>query len=160
MEENQSNQVHFKRVDAKNVLEICQLSDTLSEDQRRAVADNAVSIAQGHCSDNAWMRAIYLDNTPIGFIMLHIGADWADGIDCPGIFLWRFMIAKEYQGKGYGKIAMNLLIEHLRALGIPKLYTSYHLGNESPEEFYSNLGFKPTGEFYGDEPEVILLISS
>jgi len=53
MGEDNSNQVHFKRIDAQNVLEICQLSVTLSENQRKAVADNAVSIAQRFCSKNA-----------------------------------------------------------------------------------------------------------
>jgi len=67
---------------------------------------------------------------------------------------------KGLPGNRNGKIAMKLLIEHLRALGVTKLYTSYHLGKGSPEEFYSNLGFNPTGEFYGDEPEVVLLINS
>ena len=156
MNQNQALQVHFKRLDAQNVLEICQLSSTLSANQRMAVADNAVSIAQAHCSENAWMRAIYLGQTPIGFVLLHIGSDWEDGIDCPGVFLWRFMIAKQYQGQGYGKIAIKVLTNHLKNLGIPRLYTSYHLGKGSPEGFYRRLGFKPTGDFYGDEPEVVL----
>lgn len=67
--------IHFVHLSAKNVLEIYQISQSLSVEQRQAVADNAVSIAQGHCSEHAWMRAIYLDQTPVGFIMLHIGAN-------------------------------------------------------------------------------------
>lgn len=152
------NDIHFKRITAETVLTICELSRTLSEEQQGAVADNAISIAQAHFSQNVWMRAIYNDSLPIGFIMLHIGSDWADGIDCSGVFLWRFMIAKPFQGQGYGRRAIKCLIEHLRALGIPELYTSYHLGVGSPEEFYKNLGFVPTGEYYGDEPEVVLRI--
>lgn len=148
--------LHFKRLDPQNVLDVCRLSYTLSEEQRNAVADISISIAQGHCSKNAWMRAIYLDKTPIGFIMLHIGSDWDDGIDCPGVFLWRFMISKEYQGQGHGRTAIKILIDHLKALGVPRLYTSYHLGKGSPEDFYSKLGFKPTGDYYGDEPEVVI----
>jgi len=150
--------LHFVRITSNNVLEICQMSQTLSNGQRRAVSDNAVSIAQGHCSENSWMRAIYLDQTPVGFIMLHIGSDWEDGIDCAGVFLWRFMIAKPYQGKGYGRGAIELLISQLRAMGVPELYTSYDLGPASPKSFYDSLGFKPTGDFYGDEPEVVLKI--
>lgn len=152
------NDIHFKRITAETVLTICQLSQTLSEEQQDAVADNAVSIAQAHFSDNVWMRAIYKGAIPIGFIMLHIGSDWGDGIDCPGVFLWRFMIAKPFQGQGYGRMALENLIDHLRALGIPELYTSYHLGSGSPEMFYKNLGFVPTGEYYGEEPEVVLKV--
>ncbi len=152
--------IHFERITSTNVLDVCALSDTLSSEQRQAVVDNARSIAEGHCSENAWIRAVYADTQLIGFIMLHIGSDWADGIDCPGVFLWRFMIGGPYQGKGYGREAMLFLIRQLRSLGIPELYTSYHLGKGSPEGFYNRLGFVPTGDFYGDEPEVVLRISA
>lgn len=120
------------------------------------VADNALSIAQAHFSENAWMRAIYADDTPIGFLLLHIGSDYEDGIDCPGVFLWRLMIAGPYQGLGYGRRAMERLFDHLRALGVPRLYTSCGLGEGSPEGFYKRLGFRPTGEMYGDEIELML----
>jgi diamine N-acetyltransferase len=150
------DEIHFERITARTVLEICRLSETLPPEQREVVADNAVSIAQGHFSENAWMRAIYAGEQPVGFIMLHIGSDWADGIDCPGVFLWRLMIAAPYQNRGVGRGAIRLLIRHLRALGVPALYTSYHLGEGSPERFYQGLGFVPTGETYGDEPEVVL----
>jgi diamine N-acetyltransferase len=150
--------VHFERITAKTVIEICDLSATLSEEQRKCVADNALSIAQAHFSENAWIRAIYADEKPIGFIMLHIGSDWSDGIDCPGIFLWRFMIAGPYQGRGFGATAMHLLIQHLRSFGIPELYTSYDPGETGPGAFYQRLGFVPTGEYYGDEPEAVLKV--
>lgn len=150
--------VHFVRLSANNVLKICDLSDTLNKEQRRFVVDNARSIAQAHYSNQVWMRAIYDEETPVGFFMLHLGSNWDDGIDCPGVFLWRFMIAEPFQGKGYGKAAINLLIKHLRAFGIPELYTSYHLGEGGPENFYRQLGFLPTGEYYGDEPEAVLKI--
>jgi diamine N-acetyltransferase len=120
------------------------------------VTDNAISIAQAHCSENAWMRAIYADNELVGFIMLHTGSDYDDGIDCAGVFLWRFMIAGPYQGKQYGRQAIERLLAHLRAQGIPELYTCCGLGEQSPEEFYKHLGFTPTGEMYGDEIELVL----
>ena len=75
--------VHFERINARNILKICDLSDTLSDQQRKMVANNAVSIVQAHCSENAWLRAIYAGEILIGLIMLHIGSDYADGIDCP-----------------------------------------------------------------------------
>jgi diamine N-acetyltransferase len=154
--ENTLPDVHFKRINAQTVVEICKLSETLSPQQRLMVTDNAISIAQAHFSENAWMRAIYTDDTPVGFIMLHIGSDYDDGIDCPGVFLWRLMIAAPFQGKGYGRQAIERLLDHLRAQGVTELYTSVHLGEQSPEAFYKGLGFEPTGEYYGDEPELKL----
>jgi diamine N-acetyltransferase len=66
------------------------------------------------------------------------------------------MIARPYQGMGYGTQAMPLLIAHLRALGIPALYTSRGLGEGSPLGFYQRLGFERTGDHYGAEPELVL----
>jgi diamine N-acetyltransferase len=151
--------IHFKRITAQTVIPICQLSETLPPAQRQMVTDNAISIAQAHFSESCWLRAIYADDTPIGFIMLHIGSDYDDGIDCPGVFLWRFMIAAPYQGLGYGRQALDRLLDHLRAQGTPELYTCCGLGEASPEGFYKQLGFAPTGEWYGDEVELKLVIS-
>jgi diamine N-acetyltransferase len=151
--------VHFVRVTARTVLQVCALSETLTPAQRRMVADNAVSIAQGHFSESAWMRAIYADETLVGFIMLHTGSDYDDGIDCPGVFLWRLMIAGPYQGKGYGRRAMERLLAHLRSQGISELYTSVGLGDASPEGFYRQFGFERTGDRYDDQPELKLTLS-
>jgi len=41
--------------------------------QRGLVAPNAVSIAQAHFAPEAWIRAIYADEAPVGFVMLE---DW------------------------------------------------------------------------------------
>lgn len=148
--------IHFMRITATTMNQICDLSDTLSPAQRRMVAPNVRSIAEAHFSPSAWMRAVYADDTPIGFIMTHTGSDYEDGIDCPGVFLWRFMIASAYQGKGHGKRALEKLIQHLKAMGIPLLYTSYGEGEGSPGGFYQKLGFTPTGGYYGDEIEIVL----
>lgn len=148
--------IHFARITARTVRAVCRLSETLTPQQRKMVADNAVSIAQAHCSENAWIRAVNAGDTPIGFIMLHFGSDYDDGIDCPGVFLWRFMIAGPYQGKGYGKKAMESLFAHLRSQGARELYTSCGAGEASPEGFYRKLGFVATGEMYDDEIELVL----
>ena len=155
-----SREVHFKRVTAGTVLDVCRLSETLPPAQRAMVADNALSIAQAHCSESAWVRAIYADSELVGFIMLHFGSDYEDGIDCPGVFLWRMMIASPFQGKGYGTRAMERLLAHLRSMGVRELFTSWGLGDASPEGFYQRFGFMPTGDHYDDEPEFVLKLGS
>jgi diamine N-acetyltransferase len=150
--------IHFMHITAATLNQICKLSETLSPTQRHMVADNVVSIAEAHFSDSAWFRAIYADDTPVGFIMTHTGSDYEDGIDCPGCFLWRFMIAGPYQSKGYGKLALEKLVQHLKAMGIPLLFTSCEQGEGSPEGFYRKLGFTPTGEYYGDQIELVLRV--
>ncbi|KAA3663772.1 MAG: GNAT family N-acetyltransferase [Chloroflexi bacterium] len=60
--------------------------------QDNFVAPNAVSIAQAHFDDKAWFRAIYADETPVGFVMLF------DDAEKPFYYLWRYMIDAKYQG--------------------------------------------------------------
>ena len=152
--------IHFMHITATTMNQICDLSNTLSPAQHKMVADNVRSIAEAYFSPSAWMRAIYADDTPIGFIMTHTGSDYEDGIDCPGIFLWRFMLAGPYQRKGYGRRALGKLVEHLKAMGIPLLRTSCGQGEGSPEGFYRKLGFTPTGDFYGHEIELVLNVDN
>lgn len=151
--------IHFMHITSANWKAVCKLSDTLSPAQRRMVADNVRSIAEAHFSESAWMRAIYADDIPVGFIMTHTGSDYEDGIDCPGVFLWRLMIGGPFQGLGYGEKAMDKLVKHLQAMGIPLLYTSCGQGEGSPEGFYKKLGFLPTGEYYDHEIELVLDLS-
>ncbi len=148
--------VYLKRITSANLFPVLALSETLSADQRKMVADNSVSLAQAYCSENAWVRAVYMNEDPIGFIMMHYGGEIEEGILCPGAFLWRFMIAGPYQGKGYGRTALNLVVQQLKAQGYRELYTSAGQGEGSPLEFYKRLGFVPTGEILEDEVELLL----
>lgn len=148
--------VTLREVTIKNLHDVIELSDTLSEEHKRMVASNAVSIAQAHYSPHAWYRAIYADETPVGFLMLHIGADdyW---IDYDGYFLWRFMIAAPYQRMGFGKKALQLLIDYIASQGASELRTSCGEGEGSPEGFYRSLGFERDGDWYDDEVGLTLI---
>jgi len=142
--------VTLRELTPEDVVTICRLSDTLSPAHRRMVADNAISIAQGHCAGaDAWMRAIYADERPVGFVMLDLEDAWAG--DDPGPFLWRFMIAGPEQGNGYARAALSQVIAWTRARGGRRLTTSCGQGDGSPEGFYRRLGFEPTGDWIDDE---------
>jgi diamine N-acetyltransferase len=144
-----NSQVSLREVTEKTVRRICNLSDTLVGPQRKMVAHNAVSIAQAHFAKHAWFRAIYADETPVGFIMLN------DDADEPVYFLWRLMIATPYQKLGYGRRAVELLIEYVKTRpGAKELLVSCGEGEGSPEGFYRALGFERTGEM--EEDEVVL----
>ena len=136
---NNAASVTLREITAETVVPICKLSDTLSAEQKNFVASNAQSIAQAHYSKHAWFRAIYADETPVGFIMLY------DSPEEREYFLWRLMIAGPYQGLGYGEKAMRLLIEYARMRpGVKELLASCEEGEGSPEGFYKKLGFTRT----------------
>ena len=143
--------VSLREVTAETVRSICKLSDTLSDAQKHMVAPNAVSIAEAHFSEHAWFRAIYADDTPVGFVMLYIGPD-DEGSPDEVHFLWRYMIDARYQKLGFGKRALDLLIEHVRSRpNAHELSLSCHPGGDGPEPFYRQYGFSRTGEFMGGE---------
>ena len=118
----------------------------VAKGQRRFVASNAVSIAQAHFSPEAWFRAIHAGETPVGFLMMSVNLEHGE------YYLWRFMIDARHQGKGYGRRAMELLIEHVKGQPKAKELTLSHVpGDGSPEGFYRKLGFEHTGEEEGEE---------
>ena len=138
--------VSLREVTGETVRAICRLSDTLAPPQNHMVAPNSVSIAEAHVEPCAWFRAIYADETPVGFIMLY------DNPEEPVYFLWRLMIAAPHQGKGYGRKAVELLIERVRTRpGAKELLVSCEEGDGSPEGFYQKLGFNRNGKMYDDE---------
>jgi len=102
---------------------------------------NAYSIAQAHFAPDAWFRGIYAGETPVGFALLSVIPDKAE------YFLWRFMIDHRCQRRGYGRRAMQLLIEHVRGLPAAKeFYLSHLRGNHAAAALYESLGFRYTGE--------------
>jgi len=139
--------VSLREVTAETVRAICSLE--VSPEQRGYVAPNAVSIAQAHFEPRAWFRAVYAGEQPVGFVMLH------DDPEKREYYLWRFMIGAEHQGKGYGRAALDLVVEHVRGRpGADALVSSYVPGEHGPRDFYVGYGFVETGEV--DEGEVVI----
>lgn len=145
--------VSLREVTADTVGPICRLSDTLPEQQKRMVAPNAYSIAQAHFEKHAWFRAIYAEETPVGFVMLY------DDPEKEHVYLWRFMIAGPHQKKGFGRKAIELILERARArTNVREVRASYVPVEGGAGPFYRKLGFEPTGEMDGDEVEIRLVL--
>lgn len=137
----------LREVTDENLFAVAKLSETLTSGQQRCVAANAVSVAQGLVTGSGWFRAIYADEAPIGFVMVAMHVPEIAPKDQPAAFLWRFMIAKEWQHQGYGAAVLDQLVELLRERGYTTLYTSCETGeDEGPIGFYLRYGFDDTGE--------------
>jgi diamine N-acetyltransferase len=73
----------------------------------------------------------------------------------PEYYLWRFMIDQRYQRLGFGRRAMEILIEHVKKRpGATELLTSCVQDDGGPQPFYESLGFVFTGAF--DDGEAVL----
>ena len=116
------------------------------------VAANSVSLAQALFAPDAWYRAICVGDEPVGFVMLEDESLRTPPPADPAIGVWRFMIDARFQGRGIGRAALLLVIDHVRRRGAFRtLQVSYVPGPGCPEPFYRRLGFRPTGRMEGSE---------
>ena len=81
----------------------------VTKEQERFVASNAVSIAQAYFSADAWFRAIYADETPVGFLMLSEEPDEGE------YFLWCLMVDAQYLGPLFIGSMVEMVLEVPRA---------------------------------------------
>jgi diamine N-acetyltransferase len=146
--------ISLRDVTAQTVREVCKLV----ADPPGYVAPNAVSIAQAYFHPEAWFRAVYADDVPVGFVMLEDSARLPEPPAEHTVFLWRFMIDAPLKGRGFGRAALRLVIDDLRTRypGLKTFGTSCAQGPHCPRPFYESLGFVFTGEV-DDEEEVLAL---
>ena len=118
-------------------------------DQERFVASVAASLRDAAAApeEHPWYRAVYGDGEPVGFVMLAR----PPGGRCT---LWRLLVDERHQGRGVGRAVLAQVADRVRARGGTELLTSCVPGPGSPEPFYEDLGFTPTGEV--DDGEVVL----
>ena len=96
--------------------------------------------------------AIYADGRLVGFCMFAVIPEDEDEDD--RYYLWRFMIDKNEQGKGYGQAALQEIICYFRELGADRLLLSTEPENECGLHIYHKAGFRETGCI--DDGEVVL----
>ena len=146
-------QVSLREITADTVRAVMRLAVT--EYQTRFVASNAWSLGQALFAPDAWYRAIYLGDEPVGFVMLSDESLLDPVPENPEVEVWRLMVDAKHQHKGIGRAAMLQVIAHVRSKGLfKKLSISYVPEEGSPEELYLSLGFRPTGEV--DDGEVVM----
>jgi diamine N-acetyltransferase len=124
------------------------------EDQSHFVASNLYSIAEAQFGDDDeghwdfYPFGIYDGNTPVGFVMYGYNFEHTK----QQAFIIRLMVDESHQGKGYGRFAMEKLLEIFR--GDERIHTvgiSYEPENELARQLYARLGFIETGEFLNNE---------
>jgi diamine N-acetyltransferase len=72
-------------------------------------------------------------------------------------FIQRLMVDEKFQGKGYGRFAMEKMIEIFRSdERIQEVGISYEPHNEGARKLYASVGFVETGEMVEEEVVAVL----
>lgn len=135
--------VELREITSETVRAVCSLE--VAEEQRGFVAPNALSIAEAHFTPHHWMRAIYADGDPAGFLLTY------EDPEEDSFWVWRFMVDARRQQQGIGRQAMELLLDRWRSLGVTAAALSVIPANRKTIAFYQSLGFQLTGEEEGRE---------
>lgn len=141
--------VIFKEVDRNNFWECIDIS--VSDEQVDFVTSNAVSIAQAKVQPECKPLIIYNDDIMVGFLMYCIDED--DG----EYWIYRLMIDKNHQSKGYGKEAFSKLLEIIKEdKSHNKIFLGVHKDSLSAVNLYRNFGFEFNGQVFGSEHIMVL----
>lgn len=131
--------MEFKTIDHSNYQECMAL--TVAEDQALFVADNTRSLVEAAYEDGLYTLGIYSEDVMVGFVLY----DYDETI--PGWSMSRFMIGKQFQGKGYGKTAVLEFLDYFKKHHhADKLYISVSLENAVARRMYAQIGFQELQE--------------
>lgn len=126
--------MEFREIDKSNYWDCMAL--TVDDSQEEFVADNKQSLIEAAYEDGLYVLGIYHEEMMIGFVLY----DYDDTF--PGWSMSRFMIGKQFQGKGYGKQAVVAFLDYFKKKhNADRLYISVSLDNAVARKMYSNIGF-------------------
>ena len=146
--------ISLRPIDKTNKKAVLKLS---VRDDQPFVAPNRYSLKQADETNAehpgaARPFAIYADDRLVGFCMFAVAPELEDEDD--RYYLWRFMIDKEEQGKGYGQAALAEIIRYFRGLGADRILLSTEGENERGLHIYRKAGFREIGIV--DDGEVVM----
>ena len=136
--------MELREVNADNWRDVIRIE--AREDQGRFVASVAYYLNLCHYGEEWKPLALYQDGEPVGFAM------WGYDAEEDSHWIGGFFIGANHQGKGYGRAAMEALLDHLAAQpGYREAALSYEPENTVARRLYASLGFVETGERADDE---------
>ena len=148
--------VHLREINQDNWKQAIRID--VAPEQKRFVASNLYSIAEAIFNPTYVPLAIYDEavssskaETMVGFLMHGTNPDNDE------LWILRLMVDQQYQGRGYGRAAMEEIIRRLRARpDCQEIFTSYEPDNDVAARLYRSLGFEDTGRIEDGELVVCL----
>lgn len=125
-------------------------------EQQRFIADHvpiaAIALAKAYIRPGGlvWVPYVFaVGANQVGFVELAYEPESLDNY-----WIYHFFIDHRYQGRGYGKAALRILLQfikehhpHCRALQL-----TVHPENEAARRLYTGVGFRSTGTHLDGEP--------
>lgn len=116
------------------------------------IAAIALAKAYVHAFGFQWLPyAFYREEEMIGFVALA----YEDSAEQRSIYwMFHFFIDVRYQGQRYGREALELLIQEVKARypACQVIQLTVHPENAQAQHVYTQVGFLPTGAFLDGEP--------
>lgn len=152
--------IELKEINHNNWIQCIELEVT--DEQRQYINPNIFSLAEAYVHSDAnkddaeeYYRCIpfsvYNGDEMIGFAMITYEKE-ADFDDKPGYEIYRLMIDRKYQGKGYGKEVINLLLNYIKTFPYGEaesVYAQWHPDNKASEKVFAARGFELVGKDEG-----------
>ena len=148
--------VELREINHSNWLKCIELEVT--DEQRRYINPNIFSLAEAYVHSDAnkadaekFYRcipfAIYHGDDMVGFAQVTYEKEY-DFDGKPAYELYKVMIDKKHQGKGFGKEAACLLLNYIKAFPygeVENVYVQWHPDNSVSERMFTAIGFVIVG---------------
>ena len=148
------NSIQLKQIDENNFIDAFNLK--LGDGQDAFVSHPIRSLAQAYVyRTQCTPLGIYADDRMVGYVMVIY--DYDEEV----YNIWHMMIDKAYQGRGYGKAAMQRVLSYIAS---KPFGNSNHVSltcapdNKAAYGLYKRLGFNESGRSDEDEVELELYL--
>lgn len=129
----------------------------LKKDQEEFVSNPIRSLAQAYVYRNQCQPfGIYQDDQMVGYVMVIYD------YDIPEYDIWHMMIDEAHQGKGYGRMALKLVLDYIKKKPFgnsDRVVLTCNKKNSHALSLYESLGFELTGNEEDDEVELVLTVA-
>jgi len=146
--------IHIKPITENNFIDAFNLN--LGKGQEEFVSHPIRSLAQAYVyRDQCQPFGICADEKMVGYVMVIYD------YDAPEYDIWHMMIDKEEQGKGYGRQAVERVIEYIRTKPFgdsDRIALTCNKANPAALNLYKGMGFVTTGNEDGDEIEMAMIL--
>ena len=146
--------ITLRKITEENFIDAFNLK--LGEGQEQYVSHPIRSLAQAYVyREQCQPFGIYNDDEMVGYVMVIYD------YDVPEYDIWHMMIDVSKQGKGYGKAALEQVINYIKTKpfgGSDKVALTCNKENPVALELYRRMGFEETGAEDEDEIELSVMI--